>query len=93
MRPVLPILFAAIGVLLDAIVTDRELRAGRREANPVLRRILGARPQLPAAIAWRAAVLAALVIWVPMPGWGWIAFGTFFYVAAARNIYTGRGGR
>lgn len=93
MRPVLPILFAVVGVILDAVVTDQALRAGRTEANQVLRRILGARPPIWAAIAWRAIVVAALVVWVPIPAWGWIVFGACFYAAAARNFHVVWGGR
>lgn len=41
--------------------------------------------QLWAAIAWRAVVFIPIVLWVPMPAWGWFVFGALFYAVAARN--------
>lgn len=78
-------LFAALAVLADALTTHRALQAGRREGNPILRRLLGARPQLWVALAWRALVFGALVLWVPMPWWGWTIFGGIFVFVACRN--------
>lgn len=77
--------FAAVGMLADALTTHRALQRGRREANPILLRLLGARPLPAVAVAWRAVVFAALALWVPMPAWGWFVFGALFYAVAARN--------
>lgn len=79
------ILFAAIGVLADAYETHLCLQDGRREANPILRRVLGAQPPLWAAIAWRAVVFIPLALWVPMPVWAWFVFGGLFWAVAIRN--------
>lgn len=84
MRP-LAIVVAALAVLADAYTTHRALRQGRREANPILRRLLGAQPPLWAAIAWRAVVFIPLALWVPMPTWGWLVFSLPFFYVAARN--------
>lgn len=78
-------IFAALAVLADALTTHRALQAGRREGNPILRKLLGSRPQLWAALAWRALVFGALVLWVPMPWWGWGIFGGIFALVACRN--------
>lgn len=81
----LALIFAALGMLADAYTTHRSLQRSNREANPILRWLLGSRPQLWVAIAWRAAVFLVLVLWVPMPAWGWFVFGALFYAVAARN--------
>jgi len=64
------IVAVAVLALVDALLTDRALRLGLIEANPLLRRLLGAHPPLVWAIAWRAIVIAGLA-WLAMPPIGW----------------------
>lgn len=81
----LAMIFAALAVLADALTTHRALQAGRKEGNPILRRVLGAKPQLWAAIAWRVLIFGSMVLWVPMPWWAWAIFGGVFVLVACRN--------
>lgn len=65
-----PVYLVATLALADAFLTDRALRRGLVEANPILRRLLGAHPPLVWAIAWRALAIAGLA-WLAMPPIGW----------------------
>lgn len=83
--PIAAIVTVALLALVDALLTDRALRLGLIEANPVLRRLLGAHPPLVAAIAWRALVLAGLA-WLRMEAIGWWILAGLELAAVAWNL-------
>lgn len=79
------ILVVAALALADALLTDRALRRGLIEANPILRRLLGAHPPLAWSIAWRAVVIAGLV-WLAMPAIGWWVLAGLQLASVAWNL-------
>lgn len=79
------ILLFIIAVVLDAITTHRALQEGRKEANPILARVLGARPTLFKALLYRAVIVTLMVLFIPAPWWGWAILAGIFYTVAARN--------
>lgn len=58
-------LVLALVALADALTTHRILQRGGREMNPFLAKLLGARPKLWFALAWRA--LAIVGLWFLFP--------------------------
>lgn len=70
---------------VDAVVTNEALERGLVEANPILRKALGARPPLWSALAWRGAVLGALT-WAHLPTPGWWALSGILLGAIVWNL-------
>lgn len=79
------IVAVSVLALIDAVSTERALALGYRERNAVLARLLGSRPDLPTAIAWRAAVVVGLA-WFGMPWYGWAMLIPPQLYAVAHNL-------
>ena len=71
-------LLALAVILADAYTTHRAISGGRRERNKIIRRILGARPQLWLAVAWRLLICGLLFWFTATPWWGWLILAGVF---------------
>jgi hypothetical protein len=76
----------ALLLVADAVSTDQALRAGRTEANPVLRKVLGAHPPLSIALLWRAAVFTLIHFFGHIPPLGWWLFVPVLTWVVAHNL-------
>lgn len=80
-----PVYLVAALALADALLTHRAIALGLREINPLLGRLLGARPPLVAGLLWRALVIVGLA-WLAMPAPGWYVLAALQAAGVVWNV-------
>ena len=80
----------AVTAMADALTSNRAIKAGKREGNPVLVKIIGPTPSLAQLLAVKAVALVALAVAlvngpVPYAGWTVLAVSAGQAYVAVRN--------